>query len=419
VDSASRPARSDDAANKVRAVLLLGAIPNQHNFLRMGVPRLREEFDLHILDLNQLLGREKASQGNAASFAVTPIASLKQLEETLSQLKPSFALDFVGIDARAYLGICKSLEKTGTDLVVVKDGPIPTAGIFNTLVCLAYQRLKPTPKTKDGPESEASSASAIPGQSGVLDKIATVAWALFQKRIEIIGVFAGSRSYDINSRFVSHKLWAASEDVHTFHALANQEISGLSRGKIVFLDSPIADGSDWVALGRQPLVSADDYYPQMRKVFSEIEKAAGKEIVIAGHPNHKDQVDFAQAMGGRDVVFNSTAQLIRDSVLVISHGSTAISFAVLARKPLVFLNSKELSASAYGTMMAKMAKILNREIVYIDSDLKNLKPALQVSVEPRAYEKYEDGYLQAQGTTESRQWDAFIEFAREKYRVQQ
>ena len=74
MDSASRPARSDESATKVRAVLLLGAIPNQHNFVRMGVPRLREEFDLHILDLNQLLGREKASQGNAASFDLTPIA---------------------------------------------------------------------------------------------------------------------------------------------------------------------------------------------------------------------------------------------------------------------------------------------------------------------------------------------------------
>lgn len=417
MDTASHATQPDGVATKVRAVLLLGAIANDHNFARMGVGRLRQEFDLTILDLNKLLGRQEASKNVEPAFEVTEIASIKELEQTLLNLKPRFALDFVGIDARAYLAICKALETAGTDLVVVKDGPIPSAGILKTLGRLVKQALKPEPSSGVAQPPSTLNDSAITGQSSVLNKLATVTWAKFQNKIDIIGVFAGSKSYDINSSFVSRKIWSSSEDVHTFQARQGLPAPEASQGKIVFLDSPIADGSDWVALGRKPLVSAETYYPQLRKLFSEIEKVTGNQVVIAGHPNHKNQDGFAQEMGGRAVAFNATPELIRDSAAVITHGSTAVSFAVLARKPLVFINSKDLSASAYGTMMAKMAKLLKRPIIYLDSTLKNLKPSLEQPVDLGAYATYEDGYLQRKAATENQQWDSFIDLAREKYRA--
>lgn len=415
--TASHAAQPDGVATKVRAVLLLGAIPNEHNFVRIGIERLRQEFDLIILDLNELLGRQAASKSVEPVFEVTKIASIKELEQTLLKLKPRFALDFVGIDARAYLAICKTLETTGTDLVVVKDGPIPSAGILNTLGRLVKQALKPEPSSGATEAPRTLNDSAIPGQSGVLNKLATVIWAKFQNNIDIIGVFAGSKSYDVNSSFVRRKVWSSSEDVHTFQARQGQRATEATQGKIVFLDSPVADGSDWVALGRKPLVSAETYYPRLRKLFSEIEMVTGNQIVIAGHPNHKNQDGFAQEMGGRVVAFNATSELIRDSAAVITHGSTAVSFAVLARKPLVFINSKELSASAYGTMMSKMAKVLKRPTVYLDSALENLKPALEQPIDLGAYATYEDGYLQRKGAAETKQWDSFIDFAREKYQA--
>jgi hypothetical protein len=155
----------------------------------------------------------------------------------------------------------------------------------------------------------------------------------------------------------------------------------------------------------------------LRKLFSEIESVTGNQIVIAGHPNHKNQDGFDEEMGGRVVAFNATPELIRDSAAVVTHGSTAVSFAVLARKPLVFIDSKELSASAYGTMMSKMAKVLKRPTVYLDSALENLKPALEQPIDLGAYATYEDGYLQRKGAVETRQWDSFIDLARQKYQA--
>lgn len=417
MDTASPAAQSDGVAIKVRAVLLLGSIANDHNFARMGVGRLRQKFDLTILDLNKLLGRQEASKNVEPAFEVTEVASIQELKQTLLKLKPRFALDFVGIDARAYLAICKALETAGTDLVIVKDGPIPSAGILNTLGRLVKHALKPEPSAGATQPPSALRDSAITGQSSVLNKLATVSWAKFQNKIDIIGVFAGSKSYDINSSFVKRKIWSASEDVHTFQTRQGQPAPEASQGKIVFVDSPIADGSDWVALGRKPLVSPENYYPQLRKLFSEIENVTGNQVLIAGHPNHKNQDRFAQEMGGRAVTFNATPELISDSAAVITHGSTAVSFAVLARKPVVFINSKELSGSAYGAMMSKMAKILKRPIIYMDSTMENLKNSLEQAVDLGAYASYEDGYLQRKGATEKKQWDSFIMLAHEKYRA--
>ncbi len=417
MDADSRPAPAKGATPRVRAVLLLGAIPNHHNFTRMGVERLIQEFELVVLDLNNLLGRQEASKNSEPAFEVVSISSIKELEQTLSKLKPRFALDFVGIDARAYLNICKTLEKTSTDLVVVKDGPLPSVGIFKTLWSLTRQALKAATVAGETSTVNTSNGSAIIGQSGIRDKLAILSWARFQNKIDIIGVFAGSKSNDINTLFVRRKVWSASEDVHTFQMQPIQHAPQECRGKIVFLDSPIADGSDWVALGREPLMSPETYYPLMRKMFSEIESVTGNQIVIAGHPNHKNQADFALQMGGRVVVFNATPGLIRDSATVITHGSTAVSFAVLARKPLVFVNSKELSLTSYGTMMSKMAKILKRPIIFLDSPLDSHSSDYQKPVDQIAYATYEDGYLRRKGAIETRQWDSFIELARERYQA--
>lgn len=415
MDAWSRCVQSNSSPARIRAVLLLGAIPNDHNFGRMGVARLSEEFDLFVLDLNNLLGRQNASNGVEPTFKVTKISSIEELQETLLKLKPRFALDFVGIDARAYLSICKTVASTQTDLVVVKDGPLPSAGMFKTSKRLIRQALQPGPRISETQRVNPSNPYEIAGQSGVFNKLATVSWAAFQNKIDIIGVFAGSASYDINSCFVGRKVWSASEDVHTYQLRHNNQGHEGTQGKIVFLDSPIADGSDWIALGRKPLVSSETYYPQLRKLFSEIEKITGNQIVIAGHPNHINKAHFGKEMGDRVVLFNSTPELIRDSAAVLTHGSTAVSYGVLARKPLIFINSEELSSTPYGTMMSKMARKLKRPVLKLGSSFDNLSDEIQKPVDLRAYARYEDGYLRRKGVTEKKQWDSFMDFVREKY----
>ena len=42
---------------------------------------------------------------------------------------------------------------------------------------------------------------------------------------------------------------------------------------------------------------------------------------------------------GRKVIFNKTAELVANSMLVITHASESVNFAVMSKKKIIFLNS--------------------------------------------------------------------------------
>ena len=56
-------------------------------------------------------------------------------------------------------------------------------------------------------------------------------------------------------------------------------------------------------------------------------------------------IQFLRVFGGRELLQGETARLVNDSSLVIAHYSYAVNFAVLYRKPLIFLTTDELKAS--------------------------------------------------------------------------
>ena len=60
--------------------------------------------------------------------------------------------------------------------------------------------------------------------------------------------------------------------------------------------------------------------------------------IIAAHPR-RDKKDLPNI--DKRFIFNKTPQLIRDSALVVLHHSTAISLAVLFKKPMVLLTLDE------------------------------------------------------------------------------
>ena len=90
----------------------------------------------------------------------------------------------------------------------------------------------------------------------------------------------------------------------------------------------------------------------------------GLPVVIAAHP----RAGYAQAgysgpdyFGGRTLVSGQTLPLIFDSALVLTHYSTAVNFAVMARKPLLLLASDTLVrvlASPHEVATGIMTRIL-------------------------------------------------------------
>jgi hypothetical protein len=86
-----------------------------------------------------------------------------------------------------------------------------------------------------------------------------------------------------------------------------------------------------------------NYRNEINNFLSYISNFLKLKIIILGHPKNRDQkkllVDFYNC---KNIFFDRSCDLIKSSSLVVTHSSTAISFAVLFNKPIIFLTSNEI-----------------------------------------------------------------------------
>lgn len=168
--------------------------------------------------------------------------------------------------------------------------------------------------------------------------------------------------------------------------------AGLVRGHYaVFQDINLAYQSDIEICGL-PSVNPLSYFQSLNKFFALLEAKYGIRIVIAAHP----KADYRdETFQGRAVYSNLTAELTRDADFVISHTSTALSYAVLNLKPVLFIYTTEMLQLYKDTVIRDMQCYAN----YLDASCYNLDEVTQVDqislkqVCATRYEKYKYSFL--------------------------
>ena len=138
--------------------------------------------------------------------------------------------------------------------------------------------------------------------------------------------------------------------------LANKK--KIKNDKIIFLDSNILFNTDFKIHKTRKPISENSYIKQINIFFEGIEKDLQKKIIIAANPKSNVK-KISKIFNNRKVLINKTFDLIRESKLVIAHKSTAISFAVLLKKPILFITSNEINKTWFGDDIKDQAKLLS------------------------------------------------------------
>jgi hypothetical protein len=187
----------------------------------------------------------------------------------------------------------------------------------------------------------------------------------------------------------ARRISAPSFDSMTAAALAGR--SAEPRPVAVFLDEAFDDHPDFQILGTSAPVTAERYWTALESVFRALETKTGLHVVIAPHPKTSGEApDFIKV---RMAEVGRTAELVRDSAVVLCHASTAVSFAVLFRKPLVFLTTNEIERSPYRGAIARMSSwFASRRINADDFRPEELSTP---PVDERRYRAYEHAFLRA------------------------
>ena len=154
----------------------------------------------------------------------------------------------------------------------------------------------------------------------------------------------------------------------------------LKQKNALFIDQQVPFHPELKELGLSD-IKPEIYYNSIKKFLEKINKVLGYRIEISCHPkcNVKKLKKFFPNF---KIKINDTINQIRSSKLVMTHESTAIDFAILYKKPLLFVTNNILNKSSYPhfeTIKAK-ANHLNKTPINIDiCSIKDIKKNISSS----------------------------------------
>lgn len=152
-------------------------------------------------------------------------------------------------------------------------------------------------------------------------------------------------------------------DEHTRTLAADKPV--VEGAYAVFLDINLPYQSDLSLVGLRA-VQASAYYKSLNRFFATLEREFAVRVVIALHPK---AAYGSEKFEGREAYRGVTAALVRDARFVVSHTSTAMSYAVLFEKPLLFVSTDEMERLYKDNVMREMqnyARYLDASIVNAD-----------------------------------------------------
>lgn len=174
----------------------------------------------------------------------------------------------------------------------------------------------------------------------------------------------------------------------------------------VFLDGYFPFDPEFNVSGSNtnPFKDPDIYFNEVNGMLSSVENALGFPVVIAAHPRARYDL-VGNRYDGRTIINRQTVNLVANSEIVLTHSSTAVNFAVLFNKPVIFLMPDRLKGTGFGEFIAHFAGTLGKRA----QDSETIKRRGLITVESRVnddlYAKYKNDYIKTSGSPEKHFWD--------------
>jgi len=136
-------------------------------------------------------------------------------------------------------------------------------------------------------------------------------------------------------------------------------------------------------------------------------------VRVAAHPRAAYVSRNQDYFEGIPIEVGRTAELIRGCKAVVCHDSTAIQFAVLFARPVIFVTTDELDrlfldASFKSESIAAFAAELGKSVINLDRDLEDVDWRRELNIDERRYADYRNRYIKIDGSPEIPYWNIVI-----------
>ncbi len=189
--------------------------------------------------------------------------------------------------------------------------------------------------------------------------------------------------------------------------LKERSVAAQDQDTAVFLDEFLPYHSDYAFVGEKNPVEPQAYYDLLNMFFTKVERETGLKVVIAAHPRSAYET-LGDCFNGRSCVKGQTAALVRRSRMVISHASTALCFAVLFKKPVVFISFSGVEDLWEGAYTKVMAEHFGKKPLCMD------KPGgidwdSERTINADLYVRYKQFYIKTAASEEVPFWKAVVD----------
>jgi hypothetical protein len=365
-----------DKRNTACIAILLGAPLSRQNFERVGIPFLSKEFNVIVFDFMPWLGRSSEGLHHETETwkDVFEVRSSEDLRSLLKVHRPDYALDFVGL-CEITAEIQRALSGAGAKFVIQRSGNVPRPHLTRRIWHKLYLRLQKRQVTAESDEPVATAPEKGAPQTARAPRARALLRRLFQPILERcklqapdVALLAGTASVDAVSSRARKSIWVGSNDYHLMKTSpASSDALVGSNPYILFIDDNLPFASDWALLNVKPPVTPDVYYPVVRAFFERLEQVWRMPVVVAGHPSGQNDSRISAGFGERQIFFGRTASLVKGAAAVLVHATTAVSFTVLERKPILFLMTEELRLDSYALQVEVTAQQLGTKPIRIET----------------------------------------------------
>lgn len=335
------PARSSNNMTDGRKIIaLVVASPlTQNIFDRIGVDLMSETFKVVVIDcLNWISGKAQQLSYHKVNYSdILEVNGESDFHEAIKKIHPQFVLDYIGRGpcTRTVQDVCRKFGALYImQLLTPAPHPIsksnlrysfrqhPVETLIKTVRYLARKLGRPEPLPPD------------------------------------VALLAGDASNSDWSDAAAARIYTATPDFFELRRIEQKinrtgfEVDTLVKDSyILFVDDCLAMSFDYVLGNYQHVFEVREYFSLINGFFAELERYFGLPVVIAAHPNGKEYREYDKLFGGRKVLFGSTAELTWGCKFVVSHFSSALSFAVLLRKKILLLSAIKLKNTTPGMMI--------------------------------------------------------------------
>jgi len=206
-------------------------------------------------------------------------------------------------------------------------------------------------------------------------------------------------------------------DYDIYLRLNKSSIGGSAGMHGVFIDQDCCFHPDRLYRDATPYVSPEKYFPAICNGLRKISHVLDVNFRVAAHPRASYQRRVPDYFEGIPIEYGRTAELIRDCKIAVCHASASIQFAVLFRKPIIFVTTDELVSQAVGKSTAKFARLLGKTVINLDGDLDSVDWQKELCVDSQKYDEYRNQYIKIDGSPEKPHWDIVIDHIERKKSV--